>query len=572
MRRRIGRGEPAPLVQIPVWGQVERAGGRGGAGPGWHGRAARRAQPGAAPRREARRRAAARGRGRRHGQDAGHHPADRVADRHPAGASVGDPRPHVHGPGRGRDAGPGGPAGPVRLRGHRDLARSTRSGTGSSGSSRSSWGCRRTSACCRGRRPWCSCGSTCSSSIWTSTARSVTRRGSSTRWRRCSRGPRTRTCRPRRTSRTPRTWRVRPRRRPRRATRPGDAATEAERDAAAALEEEARRQGELARAYARYQSLLAASGAIDFGDQVSLALRLLRESPAARESVQRALPVRAGGRVPGHEPGPGGARRAGRAAAPERDGGGRRRPVHLQVPGRRDQQHPGVPGAVPEREGRRAAAQLPVPRAHPGRGLPSRPPQRPGPPGGACRDRQEAGRGARSRGSARGPSPGLRERGRGGGLDRRPISRDGSARGRGHATSPSSSARTRRRTASCGRSTSRGSRGDSPAPAACTPARRSSCCSRSCARSRTSPRRWTSTRSRPRSCTGSAGRTSWASCRWHDAGTARRTRSWRSWAASRGSCAWPRRRARPQRSSWRTCRPTLSSATSARRARSSTPS
>ena len=66
----------------------------------------------------------------------------------------------------------------------------------------------------------------------------------------------------------------------------GTAATGAERDAAAALEEEARRQGELARAYARYQVLLAANGAIDFGDQVSLALRLLRDSPAARESVQ----------------------------------------------------------------------------------------------------------------------------------------------------------------------------------------------------------------------------------------------------------------------------------------------
>ncbi|WP_353805879.1 UvrD-helicase domain-containing protein, partial [Acinetobacter baumannii] len=62
---------------------------------------------------------------------------------------------------------------------------------------------------------------------------------------------------------------------------------EADRDAAAALAEEARRVGELARAYGRYQALLAASGSIDFGDQVSLALRLLRESPAAREAVQR---------------------------------------------------------------------------------------------------------------------------------------------------------------------------------------------------------------------------------------------------------------------------------------------
>ena len=43
----------------------------------------------------------------------------------------------------------------------------------------------------------------------------------------------------------------------------------------------------MAGAFARYQALLATSGAVDFGDQVSLALRLLRESPAAREAVQR---------------------------------------------------------------------------------------------------------------------------------------------------------------------------------------------------------------------------------------------------------------------------------------------
>jgi DNA helicase-2/ATP-dependent DNA helicase PcrA len=50
--------------------------------------------------------------------------------------------------------------------------------------------------------------------------------------------------------------------------------------------EEARRQLELARAFGRYQDLLAASGFLDFGDQVALALRLLRESPAARREVQ----------------------------------------------------------------------------------------------------------------------------------------------------------------------------------------------------------------------------------------------------------------------------------------------
>ncbi len=61
----------------------------------------------------------------------------------------------------------------------------------------------------------------------------------------------------------------------------------ADREAALALAEEARRRLELARAYAAYQRLLAAHGAVDFGDQVSLALRLLRESPSARDAVQR---------------------------------------------------------------------------------------------------------------------------------------------------------------------------------------------------------------------------------------------------------------------------------------------
>ncbi|MEA2660939.1 MAG: ATP-dependent helicase UvrD/PcrA, partial [Chloroflexota bacterium] len=52
------------------------------------------------------------------------------------------------------------------------------------------------------------------------------------------------------------------------------------------LAEEARRQGELARAYARYQELLGENGFIDFGDQVSLALRLVRTSAAARAELQ----------------------------------------------------------------------------------------------------------------------------------------------------------------------------------------------------------------------------------------------------------------------------------------------
>ncbi|HSW41606.1 MAG TPA: ATP-dependent DNA helicase [Patescibacteria group bacterium] len=57
-------------------------------------------------------------------------------------------------------------------------------------------------------------------------------------------------------------------------------------DARESRRETARRQVELARAFCRYQDLLAEAGAIDFGDQVALALRLLRDHPAARAEIQ----------------------------------------------------------------------------------------------------------------------------------------------------------------------------------------------------------------------------------------------------------------------------------------------
>ena len=59
-------------------------------------------------------------------------------------------------------------------------------------------------------------------------------------------------------------------------------------ETADALAEDGRRQAELARAYARYQELLAANGFIDFGDQVALALRLVRRSPATRRAIASA--------------------------------------------------------------------------------------------------------------------------------------------------------------------------------------------------------------------------------------------------------------------------------------------
>ena len=66
---------------------------------------------------------------------------------------------------------------------------------------------------------------------------------------------------------------------------PAEEVTDAERDASDAAAEEARRQAELAAAYATYQRLMAANGCIDFGDQVALALRLVRTSAAARMEI-----------------------------------------------------------------------------------------------------------------------------------------------------------------------------------------------------------------------------------------------------------------------------------------------
>src|SRR5687767_14021859 len=65
------------------------------------------------------------------------------------------------------------------------------------------------------------------------------------------------------------------------ARRMADASAAAPEDAA--LAEEAANHGELAATYAAYERLMRASDRLDFGDQVSLALRLLREHPAVLE-------------------------------------------------------------------------------------------------------------------------------------------------------------------------------------------------------------------------------------------------------------------------------------------------
>ena len=111
------------------------------------------------------------------------------------------------------------------------------------------------------------------------------------------------------------------------------------------------------------RTLLAANGCIDFGDQVALALRLVRDVAGG-----------AGARSPGRfryilvdefqdtnraqaelvAPA--------RRAPSERHRRRRRRPGDLRVPRRRDRQHPRLPGPLPRGADRRPAPELPLAR------------------------------------------------------------------------------------------------------------------------------------------------------------------------------------------------------------------
>ena len=61
------------------------------------------------------------------------------------------------------------------------------------------------------------------------------------------------------------------------------------------------REAEFARLYAAHDALLDETGAMDFGEMIVRAIRLLEEQPAARRRVSRALPRGARRRVPGHQ-------------------------------------------------------------------------------------------------------------------------------------------------------------------------------------------------------------------------------------------------------------------------------
>ena len=144
-----------------------------------------------------------------------------------------------------------------------------------------------------------------------------------------------------------------------------EAAAEQDGDAARAT---AARELEFAGIYADHDRLLAERGALDFGDLVMRAFRLLHEHPHVRERAsQRYRHVLvdeyqdtnfAQGML---------LRPAGRRA-PQRDGGRRRRPGDLPLPRRLPEEPPRLPARVPRRRGGPARAQPPLRPPHPHRG------------------------------------------------------------------------------------------------------------------------------------------------------------------------------------------------------------
>ena len=83
----------------------------------------------------------------------------------------------------------------------------------------------------------------------------------------------------------------------------------------------------LAEIYVEYQKRLGEASAADFDDLLLLVVQAVPRAPGRAAALAAPVPPRPGGRVPGHEPGPVGARPAPGRGAPQRDGRRRRRPV-----------------------------------------------------------------------------------------------------------------------------------------------------------------------------------------------------------------------------------------------------
>ena len=93
--------------------------------------------------------------------------------------------------------------------------------------------------------------------------------------------------------------------------------------------------------------------------------RLLRERGGPR-GLPASLSLRAGGRVPGHEPRPVRAHPPPRGDERQPDRGRRRGPVDLLLAGRRHPEHPGLRARLPGGAGVPPGAELPIEPGHPG--------------------------------------------------------------------------------------------------------------------------------------------------------------------------------------------------------------
>ena len=124
-----------------------------------------------------------------------------------------------------------------------------------------------------------------------------------------------------------------------------------------------------AKIYSMYQERLRASHAVDFDDLLMLTVLLFRDHAAGPGVLPEPLPVRPGGRVPGHQPRPVPHHpRPGREARQPLRGGGRR-PVHLPLARGRHPQHPRLRARLPGRRVIKLEQNYRSTQVHPGRRL-----------------------------------------------------------------------------------------------------------------------------------------------------------------------------------------------------------
>jgi hypothetical protein len=234
-------------------------------------------------------------------------------------------------------------------------------------------------------------------------------------------------------------------------------------------------EAEIVSVFQRYRERKRLGNACDYDDLLLMWKRLLDEVPEAAAQLHGVLRPHPRGRVPGHQPAPGGHRGRDGAGQEERHGRRRRRAGDLLLPRRLVREHPRVPEALPGGEDLPPDAQLPLDARDPGAGQRLDRAQREASSPRSSRPRATSGRSARGRGAAGHRRPGALC----GAAPARVARRGGEAPGAGR----SSTAPTTRRSSSRSSSPAAGSRTRSARARASSSSATSRTCSRSCASS-----------------------------------------------------------------------------------------